>query len=175
MAIIIDTNCFANVFIRTSANHEQFKPVLDWVVNGKGLFVYGGSKYLNELKKAPKYLPILRFLKDVNKVYKGNTDNIDRIQSEIEANITDTDFDDPHLPAIVIDTKCKLICSEDKRSITFVKDKALYPKGFSSPVYYTSSRNSDLLCDNYIHEDFKPLCKLKIGQLKNVDRILGNK
>lgn len=172
MAIIIDTNCFANVFIRTSANHDQFKPVLDWIINGKGIVVYGGSKYLSELKKAPKYLPILRFLKEVNKVCQGNADNIDRIQSEIEAIITDPDFDDPHLPAIVIDTKCKLICSEDKRSITFVKDKALYPKGFSIPVFYTSFRNYDLLCDNYIHQDLKPLCKLKTEQLKSLNRIL---
>lgn len=174
MAIIIDTNCFANVFNRKSANHQEYKPVLDWIVNGKGMVVYGGSKYLFELKKVPKYLPIMRLLRDVNKVIVGNSENIDRIQAEIEANRVDEDFDDPHLPAIVIDTKCRLICSDDIRSIPFVRNRNLYPNGIQTPAYYTSSRNKNLLCDSYIHDDLKPLCKLKKEQSILVDRLLGN-
>ncbi len=174
MAIIIDTNCFGNVFNRKSLNHKEFSPILNWIIKGKGIIIYGGTKYIEELKKAPKYLPIMRLLKDVNKVYIGNLENIDRIQASIEENIVDDDFDDPHLPAIVIDTKCRLICSEDKRSIPYVKNSELYPNGILVPSYYTSSRNSNLLCDNYIHKDLKPLCKLKTKQMKLVDNLLNN-
>jgi hypothetical protein len=174
MAIIIDTNCFANVFSRNSANHEEYKPVLDWIVKGKGFIVYGGTKYMQELRKTPKYLPIIRLLKDVGKVFVGNSENIDRLQAEIEVNKVDEDFDDPHLPAIVIDTKCRIICSEDKRSIPFVRDRDLYPNGFYVPVYYTGFRNKDILCDNYIHDDLKPLCKLKKEQVDLVNGLLGD-
>ncbi|WP_120489201.1 hypothetical protein [Bergeyella cardium] len=172
MAIIIDTNCFANVFDKKSANHQEYKPVLDWIVSGKGLLVYGGSKYIAELKKSPKYLPIFRLLKEVNKVIIGNTENIDKIQAEIESVWKDENFDDPHLVAIVIDTKCRLICSEDKRSIPFVRNQKLYPKGFQAPSYYTGSRNKDLLCDNYIHDDIKPLHKLKKEGSSKVNKML---
>lgn len=174
MAVIIDTNCFANVFNRKSVNHNEYRPVLDWVVKGKGLIIYGGTKYIQELKKAPKYLPIMRLLREVNKVLIGNLENIDRLQAEIEAKRVDEDFDDPHLPAIVIDTKCRLICSEDKRSIPFVKNRDLYPNGLQAPVYYTSSRNSDLLCDNYIHDDLKPLCKLKKEHANLIEKLVSS-
>jgi hypothetical protein len=172
MAVIIDTNCFANVFSRNSANHNEFKPVLDWILKGKGIIIFGGTKYKAELGKAPKYMTILRYLKEKNKVFIGNDENIDRIQSEIETLNQDPDFDDPHLPAIVIDTKCKIICSEDKRSIPFVKSRKFYPNGFTPPVYYTSQVNKLLLCDENIDERLKPLCKLKKEQLFEINKLL---
>jgi len=174
MAIIIDTNCFKNVFNRKSAYHKEFKPVLDWIIKGKGVVVYGGTKYTLELKKVPKYLPIIRYLRDVNKVIVGNCKNIDRLQAEIEAKKVDNDFDDTHLPAIVIDTRCRLICSEDKRSIPFVRNRDLYPSGICPPVYYTGSRNKDLLCNKYIHDGFRHLCKLKKEQANSVRQLLSN-
>jgi len=172
MAIIIVTNCLANVFNRKSVNHIEFRPILKWIIKGKGIIVYGGSKYLRELKRTPKYLPIIRYLKDINKVYIGNCKRIDKLQETIEANRVDKDFDDPHLPAIVIETKCMLICSEDKRSIPFVKNSALYPKGFNIPLYYTSSKNKNLLCDKYIDNNLKPLCKLKKTQIAKITKLL---
>lgn len=160
MPIIIDTNCFANVFERNSKNHPDFKPVLDWIVSGKGMMAFGGSKYLGELKKAKKYLRIIRLLKDQKKVLVGNQYEIDILQEKISLNFPDPDFDDPHLPAIAIITKCILICSEDMRSVRFVKNSSIYPNGFQTPSYYSSKKNLDLLCDKYVHEANKPLLKI---------------
>lgn len=172
MAIIIDTNCFANVFNSRSSNHAEFKPVLDWIIKGKGIIVYGGSKYKEELQKASKYLTIFRLLKDVNKVLIGDSNEIDRVQSEIENKTVDKDFDDPHLPAIVIVTKCRLICSNDSRSIPFVQQRELYPQGCITPSYYTGLRNSNLLCDEYIDDTLKPLCKLNKKQRNLIENHL---
>ena len=44
MCIIVDTNCFAPVFDRKSEKHNQFAPVLEWIISGKGKLIYGGSK-----------------------------------------------------------------------------------------------------------------------------------
>lgn len=168
MAIIIDTNCFAHVFKRNSDNHEEFKPVLDWILSGKGLIAYGGTKYFEELKKANKYLKILRLFKEQNKVIVGDREEIDKLEERNKELIKDEDFDDPHLPAIAIVTKCMLICSVDNRSIKHVKNNVLYPDGFSCPAYYTGQRNSDLLCDKYVHSCHKPLIKINLANQGNL-------
>ena len=158
MPIIIDANCIANVFDKHCTKHDEFSPVRDWIISGKGKMVYGGTKYEEELKLLSKYLPLIRYLKDVKKVVKGDKSKIDKYQSYVESIRDDTDFDDPHLVAISVVTKCLLICSEDTRSIRHVKERKYYPKTFSRlPSYYTSSNNSNLLSDTYVHQIFKPL------------------
>jgi len=161
MPIIVDTNCLANVFSRNTAKHSEFKPVLNWIIFGKGMLVYGGSKYKAELRIANKYLRIFRLLREVGKAINGNDKNIDQIQDKIESTKDSEKFNDVHLVAISIDTKCRLICSEDIRSIKYVTDRKYFPKGCLQPVFYTSSSNADLLCDKYVDSSLKPLCKIK--------------
>lgn len=172
MAIIIDTNCLANVFSSKSKRHSDFEPVLKWIITGKGIMLFGGSKYRQELARVPKYLPIIRLLKEIGKAIEGDKDKIDEYQNKIEKLITDDDFDDPHLPAICVVTKSIVICSEDNRSIPFVTDNKYYPKGFTTPVYYTSAKNKDLLSDKYIDKSLKPLCKLNKLDKDRIERIL---
>lgn len=62
MCIIVDTNTFGPVFDSNNEKHAEFKPVLDWVLHGKGKFVIGGSKYMAELKKAKKFLKVFGVL-----------------------------------------------------------------------------------------------------------------
>jgi predicted nucleic acid-binding protein len=165
MPIIIDTNCLANVFSRASKNHEEFAPVLKWILYGKGMIVYGGSKYYEELKRNSQYLKIMRYFDEVGKVLKGDKVNIDTIQKQIEDEYVDPDFDDPHLPAIVIDTKCKIICTEDKRCVRFVAHRIVYPAGIDRPVFYMSKKNIDLLADSYVDDRLKPL--VRINKIKS--------
>ncbi|RZS90621.1 hypothetical protein [Aquimarina brevivitae] len=172
MAIIIDANCVANVFSKKSAKHRDFKPVLNWILLGKGLMIYGGSQYKKELTKTSKYLPIIRLLKDVGKAIEGDTIDIDEYQVVVEDLKDDIDFDDTHLPAIVVVTKCRIICSEDCRSIPFVQDSKYYPKGFKTPVYYTSIKNKKLLTDKYVDDSLKPLCKLNKFNSERIAKLL---
>lgn len=173
MPIIIDTNCIANVFSPKAMRHEEFKPVLDWIRAGKGIMVTGGTKYQEELKKIPKYLRIINLLKDTSKLIVGNRAEIDEYQAYVESIKEDDDFDDEHLPAIVVKTKCRIICSEDTRSIPHVTDRKYYPKGMTPPVYYTSKRNLDLLCDEYVDSELKPLCKMKKSEANRLLSLLG--
>lgn len=172
MCIIVDTNCLASVFDKKSDKHQEFEPVLEWITKGKGKFIYGGSKYLAELSKATKYLRIINILKKSGKTIIANKDIVDKEQKRIEQSITDEDFDDPHLPAIVIASKCKLICSVDTRSIKFVTCSKLYPKGIEVPKYYTSSKNKNLLCDKYIPKCYKPLKKCNKFEINNIENAL---
>lgn len=172
MCIIVDTNCLAAVFERKSENHYQFAPVLEWIITGKGKLIYGGSKYLKELTRARRYIKIFNLLKDKGKAIPINKELVDKEQERIEKEITDKDFDDPHLPAIVIVSKCKIICSSDTRSIRFVTLPQLYPKGIDVPKYYTSDRNKDLLCDKYIHDCYKPLSKCNKEDKESIEKLL---
>ena len=173
MPIILDTNCFANVFSAKSTKHEEFKPVLEWVKKGKGIFVYGGSKYIQELRTASKYLRIFRLLKDIKKIHEGNKEEIDKWEKEIKEKIKDQAFNDHHLSAIVIVTKCRIICSDDITSIKFVTNRDLYPKGIKKPKYYTGKKNKDLLCDKYIDDTLEPLCQLNKENKEKFENILN--
>lgn len=161
MCIIIDTNTFSKVFESFNKHHSEFKPVLHWVCVGKGKVVYGGSKYKGELRKAKKYLRLFTLLQSANKLVEISDEEIDREQTRIEQLVTDPDFDDPHLIAIVIVSGCKLICSEDSRADKYIKNKALYPKHFDRPRIYRQSSHSDLLCDQNIADCCTPTHKTK--------------
>lgn len=172
MAVIIDANCIANVFSRNNERHKEFEPVFEWIVKGKGIMVIGGSKYHGELKKLYKYNTIIRYLKEVGKVHIGDREKIDKYQLEIEEVRDDEDFDDPHLPAIIIETKCRIICSEDTRSIPYVTNSKFYPKGIKIPVYYTSSRNKNILSDKYVDESLKPLCRINKKYAERLSKMI---
>lgn len=172
MCVIVDTNCLASVFERKSEKHPQFAPVLEWIIYGKGKLIYGGSKYISELRKASKYFKIIIQLKKKGKVICVDKERVDREQKRIEKEITDKDFDDPHLPAIVIVSKCKVICSCDTRSVKFVTLPQLYPKGIDVPKYYTSKRNIDLLSDKYVHDCYKPLNKCNKSDQESIVNLL---
>lgn len=150
MAIIIDANCYSRVFCRKNKEHYAFQPVLNWIINGNGFLVYGGSKYKRELLKSSSYLKFFRLLNDYRKVITFPDDLIDDYQRHYQSIIRDADFDDPHLPAIVLASKCRLICTCDTRSKRFVTSPELYPKNFHTPYYYTGIRDEYLLCDENI-------------------------
>lgn len=150
MCIIVDTNCFSRVFCRKNKEHNEFAPVLDWILYGNGFLVYGGSKYKQELMDCMKYMHFFNMLKLAKKAFAFNDEDIDELQNKYKKMIDDPDFDDPHLPAIVRVSKCRLICSMDFRSVRFVTNPAMYPKHFHVPQYYSGKRDRRLLTDDNI-------------------------
>lgn len=150
MAIIVDTCCFSRLFSRTNKEHKEFEPVLKWVFEGHGFLVYGGTKYHEELLKAGSFLKMFRLLNTFNKLVKFPDKLIDEYEKKFKLMITDKKFNDPHLPAIVRVSKCRLICSKDIESMEFVTNPLLYPKRFHLPNYYTGIKDTHLLVDENI-------------------------
>jgi len=169
MPIIVDINCLTNVFDKHSSKHKDFEAVKNWIIKGKGKVVFGGTTYSKELPY--KYVDLFAILKGLNKVIEGDRKVIDQKEIENKKLIPDKDFDDPHIAAIACITKCRLICSEDKRSFKFIKDKKLYPKGFIIPKFYTKAKNKDLLNETNIVELYKPITKLTKRSQKNIEGI----
>lgn len=155
MCVIIDINAIPSVFNSKSSDHTEFRPVFDWIVEDIGFMIYGGSKYKLELKKLTQYLGFILELKRINKVKEVNVSVVDNFELEIRGLISDEDFDDPHIAAIVKTTGCQLICSKDTRSIKYIQSREIYNKNFKLPKFYTSSRNVDLLCVRNIPDCYK--------------------
>jgi len=150
MCIVIDTNCFNPVFDRANLKHPEFRPVLNWIVDGAGKIVFGGSKYKAELARTPKILKFFSVLKRARKLVEVNQQRVDQWQARVEAIFDPRKHNDPHLPAIVSVSGCRLICTEDKKSHALLKSKKCYPKSVVRPSIYSGARNQDLLCDRYI-------------------------
>ena len=174
MAILIDVNVIPTVFCTKSLKHAEFEPVLKWILEGKGLMVYGGSKYKEELGKLGKYLKIIRSLKSFKKAIEIDALEVDRYQKIVEDKEDNLDFDDPHLIAICAVSKCRIICSEDLRSIKFVQNSKFYPKNFHIPKYFTSKRNRALLQEKYIDDSFKPLLALNKDKKITIMEVLSS-
>jgi len=170
MCIVIDSCAFSSIFNREAKDHCEFLPILNWIVKDKGKMVYGGSKYKKELSKIPKYLRFVGQLKRAGKVIEINGSAVDKHQSDLEAKCRHRDFDDAHIVAIVIESGCKLICTNERRAIPFFKNNDFYPKGVKKPKLYTSSNNCGLLEKKKLYAKIcMPVCKRSIELSKLFD------
>lgn len=151
MCIIIDINCLSATFNDKDRKHISFSSLYNWIYNGDGKIVWGGTKYKEELSKT-SYAKIFKLLRDKNKVVKLDDDEVDRWQAEIETIFAaNRDFDDPHLIAIVQTSGCQLVATQDRRAIPFLNDKTLYRHGVKPPkIFQGRKKHRKLLCPSNI-------------------------
>ncbi|MBN8671462.1 MAG: hypothetical protein J0L80_12295 [Chitinophagales bacterium] len=161
MCIIIDTNTLASVLEPESVNHSEFKPVYDWIKNGKGVIVYGGTKYKKELGK---YLPIFVELRKATKAIGVDDSKVDQKADEVSTMIQHANFDDQHLIGLLIQSQCKLICSLDSRAYPYFRHSLFFKPAANKPKIYRGSSNKDLLTDRNIAEICKPCLPTTVAQ-----------
>ncbi|OJU75640.1 MAG: hypothetical protein BGO09_06515 [Bacteroidetes bacterium 47-18] len=154
MCIVVDTNVLSSVFVSSSANHSEFKPVKDWIIEGKGKVVFGGTKYLDEIKK--KYLSLFTQLKKAGKAISVSSNLVDAEQATVAAMITHPDFDDPHLVGLLRVSGCKLVCSLDSRAYPFFRHNLFFSPAAKRPKIYSGLSNATLLVDRHIADICKP-------------------
>jgi hypothetical protein len=138
------------VFEPSDLSHEEFRPVLLWIVRDRGKMIYGGTRYKTELKKLKKCRSLIVQLKKAGKVIELDDDAVDQWSKKLSNEKIHPDFDDAHIIAIVIVSRCRIICTKEKRGIRFFKDSSLYPKGVSKPKLYTGKNNKVLLNHKFI-------------------------
>lgn len=147
MCIVIDMNTLPSVFKKETSDHGEFAHVLKWILTVKGTsVVYGGTKYIGELKRMPKYLKILDELAKMGKVKQIDRERVDQEQMKVQEIITHRNFDDLHIVAIHRASGCRLFCTNDTRSHGFILNKKLYPgREYRRPSIYSNHKNHDLL------------------------------
>lgn len=144
MCIVIDMNVLSCVFAGDNCQHNDYRPVLDWIRKGPGVAVYGGSLYLRELKRARTYLGILTELRRMRRAVLIDTKAVDSEQAIVES-IVPAKCDDAHLVAIFRASGCRLLCSNDQRSFVYLKNRAYYCKGQRPPRIYRNRSHLHLL------------------------------
>lgn len=164
MCLVVDMNTIPAVFNPSNDNHSNYTPILDWVINGKGKLVCGGTKYWEELAAIGKYIKVFNQFNKAGKVVKISDTLVDAKMNELISLCDHSDFDDPHIVALLIVSGCKVVSSEDERSYPFIRRKEWYPKGRVLPkIYKSSSFNhaSKILCDQNMSDVCLPCSKLK--------------
>ncbi len=152
MCIVIDACVFGSVFNPEAKHFHKYEPVFNWLFNTKNKkikLVYGGSTYFSEIGKSTKYLDILTQLNRKGKTKALPSNKIDELENKIRKELP-FQCDDPHLVAIFVFSKCLLFCSEDKRSLEFIKDSKFYEGKYRGPKLYKDRRNKKILNDKNI-------------------------
>lgn len=158
MCIVIDVNRIPSVFNPHASDHHEFRPILDWIDSHNTKIVYGGRRYKTELLKLPRYFTILLEMKKAGQVYEADDEGVDAVQKEISRKIHHRNFNDQAIVAIVIVTRCRLICSNDRSSFPFLTLRALYPKDIKRPKIYTGLRSINLLSHRHKLGKCGPCC-----------------
>lgn len=162
MCIVIDTNTLSSVFNPNSDNHHEFRPVFDWIFKGRGSIVYGGKKYIEEIGK---YIGLFMELKKVNKAKYVSDTVVDTMALKAGIIVKHRDFDDQHLVGLLLVSRCQLICSLDQRAYPFFTHRKIFHSQ-PRPKIYSSRRNRNLLCNQYIAEVCLPCVQLNRRQLR---------
>jgi hypothetical protein len=154
MCVIVDSCAFSAVFNAKNKDHKRFLPIKSWILLGKGKMIYGGKKYNEELSGS-FYLGILKELRTARKLVKVDDDKVDSLCLKLKKKRPQSGFNDEHLVAIAIVSRCCVICTAEKKAIPHLQDKDLYPADMKLPKIYRSTRNKALCCDKHI----VPVCR----------------
>jgi hypothetical protein len=145
------------VFDPTNKGHSEFKPVLVWLLKGKGKFIYGGKTYKDELRKlcSEKYYNVLTELSRSSKVIVLPDEKIDKKEQLIKNDLktrrikmNDKRYNDAHIVAIISVSKVRLVSSGDKKSYRFLREDRHYDSPKDIPAIYSQAGNKNLLNDS---------------------------
>jgi hypothetical protein len=150
MCLIIDTCTVPSVFNVGSRHHKTFTPVLNWVTCGNGCMIYGGTKYKGELSRLHRFFRLIIELSKQRRAIELPSAPIDAYAAELKIMVSDMDFDDEHLVALVATSNCRVVCTDDKRAHSYLKRADLYPKNIKPPKIYNSASHSKLCCDENV-------------------------
>lgn len=147
MCLVIDTCCLVKVFDPRNKQHDNFVPVWEWINHGRGRMIYGGTKYLAELRRVTTVLRLITELSRRGRVKILSRAGVDTIAQEVKEQVDDGNFDDEHLVAIVIVSRCHVVCTDDRRAMPYLKRKELYKDhDMKRPKIYQRKRTHEHLC-----------------------------
>lgn len=147
VCIVIDTDVLGCVFDPANTRHSNYIPVTDWITKGEGFLVLGGTEYLRQLRDAPRYYKVMVELKKMGRVMRIRDVLVDEQCKQVWLLLgSNTRCDDAHLIAIIRASGCRLICSNDKRADTYLKNKRYYLRRQKPPSIYRNSDHRHLLC-----------------------------
>jgi len=116
--------------------------------------IYGGTKYNVQLGKVRR--EILGLVKELSKARKTvvmPAKRVDQIAAELKIRFPEQEFDDEHIVAIVIASKCRVVCTYDKGAMKYLRDPDVFRPyaGVKRPSIYSGAKShSKLCCDKHV-------------------------
>lgn len=128
MCVIVDANLFSDVFSRPP--HSDFQPIHDWIDDGNGKLVFGGSKMAEEMDRVNNARRRIREWAQRGKALQVPSARVDARARELER--TDTcESNDTHIIALAQLSESRVLCSLDRALTNDFKNRTLLsgPKG----------------------------------------------
>lgn len=151
MCIIIDTVCFSKVFDPANAEHDRFQPVFSWVMDGDGSMIYGGTTYRIEIsERIKRFGRLLVDLERKRRLIRLDDTRVDETEAKLKVLEPCKEFNDAHIVAMVIVSKCCVVCTDDAESLPYLADRRLYPRGTKPPHVYHLKDHAKLCCGRFM-------------------------
>jgi len=150
MCLIVDTCCIPSVFDPSSQDHARFAPVLRWITKGTGRLVVGGEKYRRELRKMTHYMKILGELQRRGRIVDVDNAQVNSVAADLRKRFQDPAFNDEHLAALVVVSRCRIVCTDDHVAVQYLTTRALYPAGVIVPKIYRHQKHKRMCCSKNI-------------------------
>lgn len=146
MCIVVDPGTLPIILKDDNSDHENFKPVLDWILSGQGKLVYGGTTYAVHLERMPSILKVMRLMREGRRVLLLDNSAVDQVESQLYSQCKSSKFDDGHVVAAVIVSGCRLVCTHDTSSHRFLRRDSFYVGKARKPSIYSNTKCCRLLC-----------------------------
>lgn len=143
--ILIDVCVLHKVLPKKAAASCGFGRIHVAIYKKQKKIVLGGSTYKKELGKCWKYLAMIVELKKAARVKYLDDERVNSEEDLVKSRAGNYLLNDPHLIAISIVGKNRMICTSDKKALSSLKNKAFYPKKFKIPCIYTGSHCNHML------------------------------
>ena len=144
MCLIIDANIFGEFFTQA-----DFAPAYDWIRNGPGKVITGGTSYDNELKRSERTLALIVNLAKISRTIHLPDLEVDQAEEFIVNNIG-LHSNDPHIIAMVVVSKCCIVCTKDVPLTDDFADNFRAKFGVRRPRVYKRKEHKTLLCNKNI-------------------------
>jgi hypothetical protein len=144
MCLIIDANSLSEFFVK-----PDYLPAYKWIAHGAGKVIIGGTKYENELARCEAALDLIVELGRKGKTRKLEDSLVDEKQEEVEAR-SDLESDDPHIIAMVILSKCRVVCTNDRGLQKDFKKQFRKRFGVAKPRTYKGVAQKGVLTAKHI-------------------------
>jgi hypothetical protein len=124
-----------------------FLPVWNWIYEGRGRMIYGGTKYNRELRDWGM-LPLLKELSSGGKVVHIPNATVDSIAAALKERFPEPAFNDEHIVALVIASRCRVVCTNDNPAISYLKRPEVFSghQGVERPKIFRGRRDHIRLC-----------------------------
>ncbi|WP_417463205.1 hypothetical protein [Kordiimonas sp.] len=169
----------SKVFNEDDAHHDLFKPVKDWIINGNGRMVVGGTKYDEELAHFKRMRRLFILLRQAGKIIRLSPEDcarVDELADTLKEKEPAPDFDDPHIVALLVVSGCLIVCTYETRAIPYFKRTEWYRNAQCVPKVYgrnSKARAKQILCCRNIADICKPNVKLTKEQVGAIEASKG--